>query len=476
VSPAPSAHAYGAASPWAAEPDDAGLSLSAFERTARQIAEEERQLRLLAEERLRDYARLTLDLASVFLAAELDARTRADPYFLSRATAADWRSLLQAAQRRQLIPGTGWSASTTADVETERWRSEALHWQAEAQQLHAEVAHLQDELTALTTRPSPAAVSEAAPLVDGDPTSATPVMVAAPSVLAQASNALPPLTKPKPPVVAPAVHGNAISLPPMPALAPGRFADQLRNWPRESLALCALGVTGWSMRQAIAELLSAKLGDVQPNAGSLRRLFTNLARRGFWREEKVVVNGVRRPETGLTDADGTSADAGPDAGDATTLILVRLTELGREVLQACGVQPVSSEWERLLATHGGSAQTAHAGLVCAVTYHARRRGYATTVCPEVTGLAAPDIQVSRNDESLYVEVEDESGSVERRLRKWRNQAALQGRAAIAAVTPAARTNLVNEARAAACEHGVATDLQTLMETQETGGPLWAVEW
>ena len=77
-------------------------------------------------------------------------------------------------------------------------------------------------------------------------------MVAAPSVLAQASNALPPLTKPKPPVVAPAVHGNAISLPPMPALAPGRFADQLRNWPRESLALCALGVTGWSMRQAIA--------------------------------------------------------------------------------------------------------------------------------------------------------------------------------------------------------------------------------
>ena len=77
---------------------------------------------------------------------------------------------------------------------------------------------------------------------------------------------------------------------------------------------------------------------------------------------------------------------------------------------------------------------------------------------------------------LYVEVEDESGSSERRLRKWRNQAALQGRAAIAAVTPAARTNLVNEARAAGCEHGVATDLQTLMETQETGGPLWMVEW
>ena len=184
------------------------------------------------------------------------------------------------------------------------------------------------------------------------------------------------------------------------------------------------------MRYAIAELMSARLGDVQPNAGSLRRVFANLARRGFWSEEKVVVSGVHRPEACAADA-----SAAPDAGDETTLILVRLTELGRDVLRACGVQPTPSEWDRLLAAHGGSAQTAHAGLVCTFTYHARRRGYATTVCPEVAGPAAPDVQVSRNDESLYVEVEDESGSSERRMRKWRNQAALQGRAAIAAVTP-----------------------------------------
>jgi hypothetical protein len=219
------------------------------------------------------------------------------------------------------------------------------------------------------------------------------------------------------------------------------------------------------MRLAIAELMSAQLGDVQPNAGSLRRVFANLARRGFWIEDKVVVNGVHR-----------TAVAAAEAGDATTLILVRLTELGRDVLQACGLQPVPAEWDRLLVAHGGSAQTAHAGLVCTFTYQARRRGYATTVCPEVTGPAAPDVQVSRNAESLYVEVEDESGNVERRLRKWRNQATLQGRAAIAAVTPAARTNLVNEARAAGVGHGVATDLQTLIETQETAGPLWAIEW
>jgi len=222
------------------------------------------------------------------------------------------------------------------------------------------------------------------------------------------------------------------------------------------------------MRYALAELMSARLGGVRPNAGSLRRLFDNLAQGGFWHEQKLAVRGLQRPAAG--------DDLPPTGREETTLILVRLTDLGREVLQACGVEPIPAEWDRLRTAHGGSAQTAHAGLVCTFTYHARRRGYTTSVCPEVAGLAAPDVQVTRSEGSLYVEVEDESGSSERRLHKWRNQAALQGYVALAAVTPLARTNLINEARAAGAAHGVATDLQTLVATQETGGPLWLVEW
>ena len=447
--------------------------MTAFERTARQIAEEERRLRQMAEERLREFAHLALDFASVFMADELDARTRADPYFLSRATVADWRNLVQTAQQRQLAHASRWPATQLGDADADHWRIEAL-------QLRAEVQRLQSELEALAERLAVSSDRELPPAEDDPLSGAVSAGQATPPVTrqepdsaqpGQPGNVLPPLTKPTPSAVAPTAYGADTRLPPMPALAPGRFADQLRNWPRESLALCALGGTGWSMRYAIAELMSAKLGDVQPNAGSLRRVFANLARRGFWSEEKVVVSGVHRPEAGVTDT-----SAAPDAGDATTLILVRLTELGRDVLLACGVQPTPSEWDRLLAAHGGSAQTVHAGLVCTFTYHARRRGYATTVCPEVAGPAAPDVHVSRSDESLYVEVEDESGSSERRMRKWRNQAALQGQAVIAAVTPASRTNLANEARAAGVEHGVATDLQTLIETQETGGPLWVVEW
>lgn len=110
--------------------------LTPFERTARQIAEEERQLRLLTEERLRDFTRLALDFASVFLAAELDARIRVDPYFLDRVTAADWRSMIQAAQQRQQARVVGWPAAQTGGTaEAERWRAEALHLTGEVTRL-----------------------------------------------------------------------------------------------------------------------------------------------------------------------------------------------------------------------------------------------------------------------------------------------------------------------------------------------------
>ena len=462
---------------WPSAPpaEDTG-NLAAFDRTAQQIAVEERRLRQLVEERLRDTNRLVQDFAREFLAAELDARTRGDPHFLSRATTADWRALLSAAQIRRQRPrqnsqNSGWiitesaADEDTASVATAdtspAWQAENAGLRAETAELRGAVTRLQDALTARTPGPTQdvpgATVAATLPEPSAAPPAATP----------QPARVLPALTKPVPPTsgAQDLVVGRAelnISLPPLPALAPGRFADQLLNWPRESLALCALGVTGWSLRVAIAELLSAKLGDVEANAGSLRRLWANLARRGFWQEEKVVINWAAASPT--------------TAGAETTLILIRLTDRGRDTLRACGVQAVPSEWDRLCEVHGGALQTNHAGQVCTFTYQARRRGYATEVCPGVAGLTAPDAQVAHAGESLYVEVEAESGPAERRLRKWQNQAALQGRAAICAITPQSCTNLVNEARAAGVEHGVATDLQTLFANQETGGPLWLLEW
>jgi hypothetical protein len=77
---------------------------------------------------------------------------------------------------------------------------------------------------------------------------------------------------------------------------------------------------------------------------------------------------------------------------------------------------------------------------------------------------------------LFVEVEGESGDAERRMIKWQRQLERQGRAVIAAVTVEMRQRLVAEAHAAGAEHGLATDLQTLFDTQKARGPLWAIEW
>lgn len=458
-------------SPWPAS----GLtdSLTAFERAARQIAEEERRLRLFAEGQLHEYVRLTVEFATLFLADELDRRTRADPLFISRATPNIWRSLLQEARLNGLARtgsglaggtgnGYGWQIEPPAAEANDRWRTEAEKLRAELERLQAE-----NQLLRALVRPAREAAEPAR-----DP---APVIVAAPAAESGPAQrvliAEPPVGSA--PAPAPAAEAHAaggmqvwgladVKLPVLPAVAPGRFADQLQTWPRQGLALAALGCTGWSMRLAIADLMSANLATVKADAGSLRRVFQALVGRQFWIEQKVTVAGVHKPD--LVEADD------------TTVLLVRLAPLGHEVLRACGIVAVPSEWDLLLAAHGGQQQSGHAGLVCTFTYHARLRGWATAVCPPAPGPSQPDVLLRREGAELFVEVEGESGDAERRMIKWQRQVERQGRVALAAVNVEMRQRLVAEARAAGATHGLATDLQTLFDTQKARGPLWAVEW
>lgn len=132
-------------SPW-----QAPENLTAFERAARQIAEEERQLRLIAESQLHEYVRLTIEFAGLFLADDLDQRTRADPLFVSRATPEVWRSLLQGvrlgrpsrvdrAQDGQASGNSsGWMTETPPAEASDRWRAEAESLQSEVARLQAE--------------------------------------------------------------------------------------------------------------------------------------------------------------------------------------------------------------------------------------------------------------------------------------------------------------------------------------------------
>ncbi len=428
---------------------------------------------------MRRYTGLLIEIAGVFMAQELDAQTRSNPHFLERATPDDWRNLL--AQARNKAAGQTTAATDSA---AERWRAEAIRLEAENRQLLIDLnlarAGLQSThgvgVDPAHNPPAAPAVAQA-PLGAGNGANqSSPVT---PPVLATRPAVLPAVTRPSAsqPVARAVTEEAAPSvawqlrtqawldqLPALPAEAPARYKDGFKVWEREGLALLVLGVFGWSMRQALADVLSRKFNINRRNAGSLRTISESLVQNGFIAESKVGLTGIHRAATGET---GT-----------TQVVMLRLTPRGRTVLQAIGVPAVNSEWDILAAKHGGQAQLTHTTQVCVFTYQARCRGYTTVVCPDVAGPSAPDVQIALPATTpIYVEVEAESGTEERRMVKWANQYALQGQVALCALQSEMRATLIAEARNAGAEHGLATDLQTLYDTQETdGSPLWAATW
>ena len=83
----------------------------------------------------------------------------------------------------------------------------------------------------------------------------------------------------------------------------------------------------------------------------------------------------------------------------------------------------------------GDEQLRHTAAICAFAYHARKRGYDTLVCPQVEGLAEPDILLTNGQESLYVEVQRQGGERWRRAAKWRNLLRLQDEVILCTATP-----------------------------------------
>jgi len=426
---------------------------------------------MLAEGQVREFRRLVVEFASAFMAEELDARRRADPRFTERAAPADWRALLRSARQEQSVASRWPTAAPTVDAAAQ---SQTAGWQAEAERLTGEVARLTAELElAQAFRPGElSSVRAEAVLQDRVSEPPAPPASSSPAPVK-------PGTTPKALLTGTLLGLADVRLPALPPVAPARFADQLQAWPREALALAILGLTGWSMRLGIADMLSATLGSVKAGAGSLRRTFSVLAKRGYWIEHKVTLAGVHTPAHDADDAEPQATPAGGPAED-TILVLVQLGDLGRDLLRVCGIQPVPSEWELLAATHGSQVGATLAGLVCAFAYHARLRGYAAALAAAGDGSppgaghtqAGPAVLVRKDNETWPVAV----AGAEHKGAPWQARAAQQDRAAFVTLTPDLRDRLIAQAQAAGVEHGLATDLQTLFNTQAARGPLWAVQW
>lgn len=206
-----------------------------------------------------------------------------------------------------------------------------------------------------------------------------------------------------------------------------------------------LALTGWSLRWALVQA-EADLTCVTPRSGKMLRACAHLARAGLW--ETASIAGLKR------------------------ITLARLTERGRTLLAASGVEPVESEWERIERLHRGEseAQRKHTALLCTAAFHARLHGYQTQVCPLTADGAEPDLQLVRSDQTLFVEVQRKSGTPWNRLGKWQNQLRAQGVVALFTETLADRERYVQEMRRAGIGTILATDLQSLYT--QTRPDLW----
>jgi hypothetical protein len=216
--------------------------------------------------------------------------------------------------------------------------------------------------------------------------------------------------------------------------------------------LAALGISGWSARL-----------DLQSAVNTIRR--TSQASGVYVRAWQAL------KQAGLYETQTRFFGRRPVA-------LARLTDLGRTLLAQAGVTPIASEWERIAASHrraGAGEQMPHTAALCLFLHHARVRGYATEACPVGDfGGAEPDAGIWRAGGLTYVEVQRRGGTVWRRARKWHHQYALQGYAAICALTPAWARRLATEAQLVGVSIGYVTDLATLAGAAPVG--LWTHCW
>lgn len=404
-----------------------------FVSTLLQLLDEERALRAVAEDRVRGYMAVLFEMALMLAPEEVERRRHADPYFPLNQDPGGWREFVQGVRvNRANQAGRAWAVPPGGSVE------QATAW------VGAEAAQATNWAKSMQTGMTPAVV--------GEPPAATTAVQPAASL--SGAGHTPALSRP-----AERPHPGSrimVTLPRIPLAPPEPFAASFGNWEREGLALAAMAITGWSNRLALADVLGDHLG-ISPSSGSIKRLFDALVKAGFCRSQTIEYS---------------------PAPPLRAHILI-MTEQGRAVMAAAGIEPVAAEWDQLaapdLATGSSSSDRSAklAALVCAFTYQARRRGYRTDIRPLDEGGTGPEVEIARDGEELRVAVD--LGDVgEDRLVRWRNLADQMGYAAICTANSQARAALAAEAGRVS-EHGKATDLEALIGSHDAGA-IWVQEW
>lgn len=400
----------------------------------------ERQLRMQGELVVQDFRQLLLETAVRLDGERLEAIRRENPLIPSMWTVAEWREFLRG------IPDVrGWGAPVQSSVPTAR--EQDLLQQIESLQAQLEDAfHQLDEekrrVEAADAMPnvlSPVAPFNSAATSIELPRDATPCLL---DLIEDLKNLMPSLPARPPAMFAKKLGGGRIG------------GDLKRAYQRYWIALYLVGRWRLSALMELEEVLAGVVG-VSSGSGSLRRILVDLTEAAFLESKILTLDAPR-----------------------TVLKLSCLSQEGEKLFEALFKQkPEESEWTKLIRLHEGDRFTEHTLAVLTFAMHARKRGYATRILPEVQGNAEPDLWIGRSDQQLYVEVE--LGTKER-TTKWRHQAELNGGVvAICAGTGRGRQRLSGDCKLDNIS-GFATDLEALIDskykTVNHTAPLWVEQW
>ncbi len=162
------------------------------------------------------------------------------------------------------------------------------------------------------------------------------------------------------------------------------------------------------------------------------------------------------------------------AGGKGRLRVVTLTDYGKELCRALGVEPAESDWEKIVRLHNGEVQNYHAALVLKAAYQARMRGWKAEVMPfnpQETPWFQPDLKLTDPEGWFYYcEVETRSRV---KPRKWARMRQVN----LIVSTPVTRYWMVERLKAMGIP-GRATDLRTLAQQAKQGdlSHFWLEKW
>jgi hypothetical protein len=412
---------------------------TSHQRAKDDLLQAERDLRTRSEENTRAMRQVLMETANRFDGTRMQSLQRGDPSIPARWGTLEWKKFFDDVP----VPSQSWNSAVVPDLRAQE------DLQNQVDELRTALTRTELDLKIERTRKSidissPAVEVTTQPAVDAIadiPSSVTPAL----TIILEDTKKM----REKYPKKTPTAFTNILSG------GERSGGDLPRIFERYWLVLYLIGHWRLTAAMELEEVLAETVG-VSSGSGSVERVLADMAKANI-----LLIGKLELKSPG------------------TVLMVYRFSSEGEKLYQSLfQARPYENDWSRLIRLQGDEGLPEQTLAVLAFTMHARKRGWATQILPEVKGAACvPDALLLLGDEKIYVEVElGEKESVAR----LRNQSVLNnGCTAVCTATEKSRNRLVSDCKLDKLP-GSATDLESLIVGKfkkiNSKSPLWFEIW